>query len=356
MPARFIVVVVVAAMVVAPACSDDGVAPDTHRSATSTAVTIDILTSPFPGTPLQLDLPRFRDPLASHGWSPRLTDMPTPRAEVSAAVVAGLIYVVGGFTENGQNSDAVEVYDPTADAWSNIEPMPERLDHAMAAAANDKVYVMGGWRLFGEQASDALYEYDPRTEAWRSLAPMPLPRAAGAAVSGGGSLYVVGGVGPDPEVTLKYNIDSDSWERTAPIPSPREHLAAVYDGGKVYVIGGRWPDRGNVDTVEAYDVFADEWESRQPMPTARGGLAAALVDGKIHVVGGESFGDGSRTFEEHEVYDTRTDSWATLRSLPLSRHGLAAVGVGKSVYVIAGGRTPGLSVSGIVHVFEPLDE
>jgi N-acetylneuraminic acid mutarotase len=183
------------------------------------------------------------------GWSTG-ADMPTPRAEVAAAVIDRKIYVVGGFTENGQNSSTVEVYDTETDTWSSIEPMPERLDHAMAAAANGKPYVMGGWRVFGQQASDAVYEYDPATERWRSVTTMPFPRAAGAAASDGSTIHVVGGVGPEPEVALAYDVARDEWRRIASIAEPREHLAAAVVDGRVFAIGGRWSDRGNVATVE----------------------------------------------------------------------------------------------------------
>jgi N-acetylneuraminic acid mutarotase len=285
------------------------------------------------------------------GWR-TLASMPTPRAEVASAVIDGKIYIVGGFTENGQNSDIVEVY-ANNNTWTAIEPMPERLDHAMAAAANRKLYVLGGWRIFGQQASDAMYAYDPATQRWQSMPNMPLPRAAGAAVNIGDTILVVGGVGPEPEVGLAYNTVTGEWRRTAPMSAPREHLAAAVAGEKVYAIGGRWSDRGNLATLEAYDPATDSWMELAPMPTARGGLAAATLDGKIHVVGGESFGEGSRTFDEHEVFDPETNTWSAEVPLPTSRHGLGAVSGGNALVVIAGGEIPGLSVSGIVEMFVP---
>jgi N-acetylneuraminic acid mutarotase len=137
------------------------------------------------------------------------------------------------------------------------------------------------------------------------------------------------------------------------MPRPREHLAAAVVGGMVYVIGGRWNDTGNVADATLYDPAGDAWTELAFMPTARGGLTAATLEGRIHVTGGESFGGGSRTFEEHEVYDPATDAWTTLPPLPTSRHGLASQGVDGRLYVIAGGETPGLSVSGYVEVFAP---
>ena len=280
--------------------------------------------------------------------------MPTPRAEVASALVDGRIYVVGGFTEDGKSSNVVEVYDPKSDTWTDIEPMPERLDHPMAAGAGGKLFVIGGWRVFGEQASDAVHEYDPATGRWRSRANLPLPRAAGGAASDGATLYVIGGIGPEPETGFAYDVATDTWQRLAPMTAPREHLAVVVANRKVYAIGGRWSDRGNVATVEEYDPPTDTWRARSPMPTARGGLAAAVVrlpfsGERIHVVGGESFGEGSRTFDNNEAYDPVDDTWSTKAPMPLGRHGLAAQAIDDEVYVIAGGQTPGLSVSDYVY-------
>jgi N-acetylneuraminic acid mutarotase len=293
------------------------------------------------------------------GWS-TLASMPTPRAEVAAAAIERKIYVAGGFTANGTNSDIVEAYDIDADTWSSIAPMPERLDHAMAAAVSDKLYVIGGWRVFGEQASDAAYEYDPATAGWRSVASLPIPRAAGAAATVGSTIYIVGGVGPESEVALAYDADENEWVRIASIAEPREHLSAAVVDGRVFAIGGRWSDRGNVATVEEYDADTNEWHERAPMPTARGGLGSAATEDVIHVVGGESFGGDSRTFEEHELYlplDSTGwrsgDRWSDAAELPNSRHGLAVVAIGLRLYAIAGGETPGLSVSGIVEVYQP---
>ena len=161
-------------------------------------------------------------------WLVRRQPMPTPRAEVASAVIDGRIFIVGGFTENGQNSDIVEVYDPVTDTWSSIEPMPERLDHAMAAAVNGKLYVIGGWRVFGDQLSEAMQIYDPAIGEWQSGPDLPLPRAAGAAVGFGDTIFVMGGVGPEPEVGLAYNTATGEWRRTAPMSAPREHLAAFW--------------------------------------------------------------------------------------------------------------------------------
>src|SRR5689334_10448069 len=58
-------------------------------------------------------------------WEAR-APMPTARTEVAAAVLDGLIYVVGGQVDGGNGiTDAVEVYDAGTDTWHVAAPLPE---------------------------------------------------------------------------------------------------------------------------------------------------------------------------------------------------------------------------------------
>ncbi len=71
-------------------------------------------------------------------------DMPTPRTEITSALVNGTVFVAGGFPISGSHTDLVEAYDVTADSWSQVQPLPVELDHAGAASAGGKMYVIGG--------------------------------------------------------------------------------------------------------------------------------------------------------------------------------------------------------------------
>jgi predicted metal-binding protein len=72
--------------------------------------------------------------------------MPTPRFEVSAEKLDGMIYVVGGEDESGDLLDIVEVYDPSRDGWSVAAPIPESLDHFGLSSYDGKLYLVGGFR------------------------------------------------------------------------------------------------------------------------------------------------------------------------------------------------------------------
>lgn len=274
----------------------------------------------------------------------RLSEVPTPRTEVAAATDGTRIWVAGGFAEDGSTVPTVEVYDPGRDAWSDGPDLPEAVNHAMAAAADGTVVVLGGYREgLGAPSDRGFALTDGR---WRELPRMPAPRAAGGVAAAGGRLYVVGGVGPDglAATTFVFDPASESWSEAAGLPTPREHLGVASDGTLVYAVGGRTGGIGsNLGAAEVFDPDAGTWESLPEMPTPRGGLAAAATANGFVVAPG---GEADATFDEVEAYETTAGAWLPLLSMPTARHGVGVVAVGDTVYVIAGGTEPGLSVSG----------
>ena len=296
-------------------------------------------------------------PVAAEGpWTPGAA-MPTARSEIAATVLDGKIYVAGGLTTLGTTA-AFEVYDPAADAWRTLAPLPVTLHHAGLAAAGGRIYVTGGYdNIFFETNVRGAWVYHPGTDSWIAVADMPAPRAAHAMANIDGVLYVVGGVGPDATALFTYDPASDHWDATrAPLPTAREHLAVAVVDGALHVIGGRWRGKGNLATVEIYDPETDSWTRGRDMPTPRGGLTAAALAGRIHVTGGEAFSP-HQTFGQHEVYDPATDGWLKLPDLPTPRHGLSSAIVGGRWYVIGGATKAGslsfISFSDVVEIFDP---
>jgi hypothetical protein len=70
--------------------------------------------------------------------------MPTPRTEVTAAILEDNIYIIGGFDESGQVTDIVEAYNIKNNTWTIAAPLPEPLHHTAATSYNGKIYVVGG--------------------------------------------------------------------------------------------------------------------------------------------------------------------------------------------------------------------
>lgn len=278
------------------------------------------------------------------GWQ-RHAPLPEPRTEVAAALVHGEIVVAGGFVADGGNSARVDAYSIAANRWRRLPDLPVAVDHAVAASASGRVYVVGG---YGRDRSPLDGGFVLEGGTWRRLAPLPEARAAASAAIAGGRLYVLGGVDGRrslARVAFALDLRTGRWSRL-PGPSPREHLAATASGTRVYALGGR---SAGIDTntarFESYDARRRRWTTLAPVPQARGGTGAALVNGRIVSVGGER---PEGTIRSVYAYELRTKRWRRLADLPSPRHGLGVVAHGGRVYAVAGGPQPGLTVSGAV--------
>ena len=287
--------------------------------------------------------------------------MPTPRTEVTAAVLEGEIYVIGGFDEFGQVTDIVEVYNIANNTWSTAAPLPEPLHHTSAALYNGKIYVVGGYTA-PWSPTDRLFIYDPIQNNWQEGNPMPTPRGALNVNFVNEILYAIGGSSDRPLGSNEaYDPSTDTWTSKASMPTARHHAGSTVVDGKIFVIGGRISDSlENISVNEAYDPQQDRWITNlEAMPSPRSGIAAAAAAtanassanaSNIYVFGGE---EPSKTFNNNEKYDARTNQWTSEPPMPTPRHGLAAVYTeddGK-IYVIGGGPQPGLSVSSANEIF-----
>lgn len=106
-----------------------------------------------------------------------------PNSEMAVAELGGKIYVVGGYPSNSVSVDVVQVYDIKSDSWRLTTPYPTTINHASAVGINGILYVIGGQTNAGTQTElsryvTAVYAYDPKTEKWLPRAPMPTARSA----------------------------------------------------------------------------------------------------------------------------------------------------------------------------------
>jgi N-acetylneuraminic acid mutarotase len=265
------------------------------------------------------------------GWQ-KGAPMLSPRSEVAAATFRGGIAVVGGFSP-GRVSKKVELYQPARRRWRSLPDLPIAVNHAAAAAAGGKLYVVGGYgspRLWVRAA----FVLDGTR--WRKLAPMPGPRGAAAAAVSGGKLYALGGVAPSglAETAFVLDLATGRWA-VVPGPKPREHLAAATADGRVYALAGRLGGvDANLGTFEVFVPSEGRWEELAPVPEPRSGTGLALARGMLVSVGGE--GPDNATIGSVFGYELATGTWRRLPDLPTPRHGMAVAAVNGKVYAIGG--------------------
>ena len=244
-------------------------------------------------------------------------------------------------------------YDPGADKWTRKKDIPVHVHHQAQAAYNGKIYIFGGClrQISGEGATANVWEFDPVADSYKALAPMPVKRCSAQAEEVGGKIYVIGGLEPYEDGTgtrvtgrhEMYDPATNSWTARSPMPTSRNHAYSGVVNGKIYVIGGRIgagniPATTNIDIVEEYDPATNKWGAiRNRMPTARSGGGAATYNGKIYVSGGELQNrQMSAAFRALEAYDPVNDTWDVLPSMPSARHGDAAGFIGNKLHLVSG--------------------
>lgn len=294
----------------------------------------------------------------------KLAPFPEPAEEILGAAAGGKMYVFAGLAPIWKPMGLVYEYDPETDHWTKKKPMALPSHHVALTEYHGKIYAFGGF-VYPQSGPPAWvpinnsWEYDPAADTWKALAPMPMKRGSPVAVTVGDKIYVIGGAGNIPGSTEtkidqttpqmvfgnveEYDPAKNTWRERSPMPTPRNHTAAGVIGGKIYVVGGRVGAAfiglaSDISVVEEYDPATDKWGApRARMPTARSALGAGVYGGKMYVAGGE-YQDPHMmaTFRALEAYDPAANTWSVMPPMPVSRHGLAAGVIGNRLILVGG--------------------
>lgn len=214
----------------------------------------------------------------SNTWS-AAAPLPIATNHNAAAVVQGKLYAFGG------TSNRVFVYNPQNNSWSEVAPL--RFQHGNTAAAgviDGKLYVAGGNGPGMNQTE--LEVYDPTANTWTQLASMSVARnhTAGGVIDG--RFYVVGGrSSATAMVALEvYDPTTNTWRRLADMPTGRSGIGAAVVNGELYVFGGEQPRIFN--EVEVYNPLSNRWTQLPPMPLAKHGIFIATIGNTSYIPGG----------------------------------------------------------------------
>ena len=169
-----------------------------------------------------------RDTNAKDHWSLSLNgskewrreaDLPDPRGHVSAIVLDGKIYALGG--DHGHDITQIDVascnrYDPTTKKWSEIAKLPDGRSHFESSTMIYKggILIVGGRCNSSRPARnvvDDLLRYDPKADRWEVVGTMPNKVLAPSAALLAGRLVVIGGGLNNPRP-----LTAATW--TAPLP------------------------------------------------------------------------------------------------------------------------------------------
>lgn len=233
-------------------------------------------------------------------------EIPEGLNHASLAAVGGRLYIIGGFRGSSRSATgAVRIYDPAQRSWRDGAPMPTARGALAVAVLDGKIHAIGGNAASGvglephehgaaaRDRSVGTHEvYDPSQDSWTRLEPMLTARNHLGAATIAGKIHVVGGRVPgDMELTTHeiYDPATDTWEAGPPMPTGRSGIAVVAHRGRLYVFGGETVRRFSsrtFDAAERFDPGTGRWERLPPMPTARHGLGAAAFGEAVYVLSG----------------------------------------------------------------------
>src|ERR1700722_8206068 len=296
-------------------------------------------------------------------WS-KLAPFPEPAEEISGAAAGGKMYVFAGLAPGWKPIGMVYEYDPATNQWTKKKAMGLASHHVAFTEYRGKIYAFGGFvpPESGPQGwvpINNAWEYDPKTDAWKALAPMPSKRGSALAAVANDRIYVIGGAATIPgskEAAVypthphtsvgtveEYDPAANTWRERSTMPTSRNHAAIGAVNGKIYVIGGRVGAAfigmaSDISVVEEYDPATDKWSAtRARMPSTRSALGYAVINGRIYVAGGE-FQDPHMmaTFRSVEAYDPASNSWSIMPPMAVSRHGLAGGAIGNRLILVGG--------------------
>ncbi len=299
------------------------------------------------------------------------TPMPVARRSMGVAANAtGQLYVVGGY--NGNFLDTLEKYDPSTDTWTEQASLPtprNELGFAFSST-NGKFYAAGGYNGSGSFSNPLFSEFDeynPATDTWTVKSSMSTARQGLGLAAANGKLYAIGGFAQDGTAVAsveEYDPTSDTWTEKAPLPTPRGALGVITGpNGKIYAIGGHLDGaHGNTElgTVEMYDSISDTWTTKASMPTPRSSESVSVnAQGNIYVIGGNVGDPGVAPpvwTDVVEEYNPTTDIWTARTPLPVATMELgAALGNDNEVHVIGGWTSSSGAVNANYAGFAPIN-
>ena len=161
---------------------------------------------------------------SSRRWK-RLVNMPQNHSEHCMEWHGGLLYVAGGFGQNGERLNSFYAFNEATGIWEDLPPMPQACAWAASGVIGNQLFIACG------NVGETLQIYDIASRTWRLGADLPDSRsryARGYVVDG--KLCVMSVYSRDGKPVLVYDPQANTWTEEAPPPSSQARFACVHDG------------------------------------------------------------------------------------------------------------------------------
>jgi non-specific serine/threonine protein kinase len=171
-----------------------------------------------------------------------VTNLPTARGALAVEVVGDRLYAIGGLDPGRKRSyGLVEIYDLERRRWSEGAALPRARDHLASTVSDGRIHVLGG-RGLDRRAVRNFDVYDPRADRWQALPPLPYPASGTGLVEIDGRLITAGGEDPARGRLIgyswAYDLTARRWERLPAMSKPKHGYAVAAHNGRFWAFGG----------------------------------------------------------------------------------------------------------------------
>jgi hypothetical protein len=285
------------------------------------------------------------------------TRLREPLESMAAAGIGGVVYVVGGWTEQGP-TDVATRGDFDAEgklAWGPTTVYPTALERPGSIAVAGRMYVVGGDD--GMDNLDAVWSSAPDAAGdlapWREETPLPEPTSTPSLAATTDRIYVVGGYAGGGLGDVTRNVWSapigadgalGAWREETPLKKATWGAAVGVSGNGSLVAAGGFQGEDATDAAMAAPIGADgavgDWANDGLLTDPQ---APTALQFGVHLVtvGGVYFNGAA---SDKGIAADLTDGWPTsllsLASLPTGRYGHGLVFAGTSLVSVGGLSSP----------------
>ncbi|HEY1916511.1 MAG TPA: carboxypeptidase regulatory-like domain-containing protein [Streptosporangiaceae bacterium] len=258
---------------------------------------------------------------AASSWA-SLPDYPIAAMDNAVATdpVTGQIFSVGGVAGGPTRTEVTGdsyVYDPGAQAWTALPPLPTPRQAPQAALLGTRLYVTGGWDAAGDTQT-SLEIYDPATNAWSAGASIPDGVAGAAVTVYDGQMYVIGGCTSascgQTSVQI-YDPATNAWRQGTRYPKPIGWESCGAIGSRIYCAGGVTSATTATNAGYAYTPATGRWAPIAALPASVWGAGYAASGGQLLLSGGVVDGFTAVT-NQGFGYDPASGAWTGLPNAP----------------------------------------
>jgi N-acetylneuraminic acid mutarotase len=254
---------------------------------------------------------------ATDQWT-RLADLPTPLTHAATVGDGKNILLIGGYADESRALTTTNVwkYDTRKNQYFELPPLPAARGAGAAAILGTDLHFFGGQirsersAYVSDSANHWIMDLTNVEAGWRAAAPLPNMRNHLGGAAADGRVFAIGGQKGDDEYSGNqddvhyYDPATDRWYSAAQLPEPLGHINAstFVHRGHIFTAGGAFNALNKTNesnAIYSYDIASDSWTRIATLPVPRKSAAANMIDGELILSGGGAWEPKIDTFRAY---------------------------------------------------------